>query len=377
MIYLDNSATTHKKPRAVIKAVNNALKNYSVNAGRGGYKLSIDAGLRVLQFRLNASCFFGLDNPENVIITKSCTEALNLALFATAKKDGHIIISTFEHNSVARAVTHLKSTHNIGFSVVYPKENGIIEINDIEKEIQENTYLIVINHTSNVTGATQNITKIGNLCKNKKLKFLVDCAQSAGHEVINMNKQNINMLAVAGHKGLYGPQGIGLLLIQNVKLNQPLLYGGTGSHSEKISQPDDIPDGYESGTQNLPSIFGLNAGIDYVKKNFDKINNKIAYLTKYLIDNIKNLNGINLYSHSEKNGVLAFSITDKDNNEVANILDSKYKICLRNGLHCAPLAHSYLGTIEHGLLRVGISSFNKKREINKLIKALKYILSGD
>lgn len=375
MIYLDNSATTHKKPRSVIKAVNSALKKYSVNAGRGGYQLCIKAGLKVLQLRLNAAKFFGLENPEGVIITKSCTEALNLALFATAKQGGHIIISTFEHNSVARTVMQLKKTHNIDFSVIYPREFGKIEISDIKKEIKENTYLVAINHTSNVTGAVQDISKIGEFCEKQNLKFLVDGAQSAGHEIIDIKKQNINMLAIAGHKGLYGPQGIGLLLIRNITLSQPLIFGGTGTSSEKIMQPNDIPDGFESGTQNLPSIFGLNAGINYVSKNFDKINKKVSYLTKYLIDNLKNINGINLYAHSETSGVIAFSIEDKDNNEVTNILDSKFKICVRNGLHCAPLAHSYLGTIENGLIRVGISSFNKKRDIDKLIKALKYILS--
>lgn len=376
MIYLDNAATTHKKPKNVIKAVKKAITKYSVNAGRGGYKLCVDAGLKILQLRQNAADFFGLKNAEGVIITKNCTEAINLALFSTAKKNGHIIITTFEHNSVSRTIMQLKNTHNIGFSVVYPKDkSSVINIEAIKKEVKDNTYLIVINHTSNVTGATQDISKIGEFCKENNLKLLVDSAQSAGHEILHMQNQNINMLAVAGHKGLYGPQGIGLLLIHDIELNKPLIFGGTGSHSEKIIQPADIPDAYESGTQNLISVLGLNAAINYVRKHFKKINNKIYKLTNYLIANLKKINDINLYAHNASSGVLAFSIIDKDNNEVANILDNKYKICVRNGLHCAPLIHSYLGTIDEGLLRVSIGYFNKKRDVKLLIKALNEIIA--
>lgn len=370
MVYLDNAATTHKKPRAVLRAVKQGLNKYSVNSGRSGYQLCIEAGLKVLALRQNAASFFGLENIENVIITKSCTEAINLGMFSSAKDGGHIVISAYEHNSVARTVQYLKDTKGIEFSVAYPDKYGRITIENIKSKIQKNTYMVAINHTSNVTGATQDIKQIGKFCESNKLIFLVDAAQSAGHEKINMEKCCINLLAIAGHKSLYGPQGIGLLLINKTTLKSPIIFGGTGTKSESIKQPKDLPDSFESGTQNLPGILGLDAGICFVEKKFEKINKKILTLTRMLVDGLSKIKDIEIYAENIKSGVVSINIKNKDNNEVAGILDEKYKICIRNGLHCAPLIHSHLGTIDSGLIRISIGYYNNKRDIKYFLKCI-------
>jgi cysteine desulfurase family protein len=371
MIYLDNSATTHHKPTNVIKESCLGLKKYSINPGRSGYSLAIETQEKVFECREKLSTFLGT-TPENVIFTSGCTMAINLGLMGTAKKNGHIITTTFEHNSVTRTLEKLKSTHNITYSVIYPNKNGQITSNEISKHIRNNTYMIIVNHTSNVTGVTQNIESIGKLCKKHNILFFVDGAQSIGHEKINMQEQNINLLSLAGHKGLYAPQGIGALLINNCKV-EPLIYGGTGTHSDKIKQPTDYPEGLESGTQNIIGILGLSAGIDFVTTNQEKINTKVSSLTKYLIEGLNRIKYVEVYSGNINSGVVSFTIKNKDSSTVSNILNQDFGICTRSGLHCAYLTHKYYKTLKNGMTRISLSCFNKLSEIKKTIEAVEKI----
>ena len=232
--------------------------------------------------------------------------------------------------------------------------------------------MIIINHTSNVTGATQNISAIGKICKKHNLKLFVDGAQSAGHEYINMKEQNINMLSIAGHKGLYSPQGIGALLINDCNI-EPLLYGGTGTHSDKIKQPTDYPEGLESGTQNILGILGLSAGVDFVAKKQERINKKITHLTKYLVTELNKIKNVELYCDNTSSGVVSITIKNKDSVEISKILDEEYNICTRSGLHCATLIHQYNKTIKKGTTRISLSYFNTKKEIDKFLEAVKKI----
>ena len=297
--------------------------------------------------------------------------AINLALRGTIKKGGHIITTIYEHNSVLRTLDTLKKTSNIEVSYLTPNKSGLITTKDINNKIKKNTYLVIINHTSNVTGTTQDIDSIGKLCKKKGLLFMVDGAQSIGHININMQNQNINLLTLAGHKGLYAPEGIGALLINNCNIS-PIIYGGTGTHSDKESQPADIPDGLESGTINLPGILGLNAGVNFIRKNFDKINTKIEKLSSKLMYELDRIKNIKVYG-DKNSGVISISIKGKDSSVVSNILDEKYNICTRSGLHCAPRIHKYLGSHKTGLTRISLSYYNTDREINKLVNAIKEI----
>ena len=371
MIYLDNSATTHHKPFSVIRASSKGLKKYSINPNRSGHSLAISAQQKVYECREKLAEFLGT-TAESVIFTSGCTMAINLGLLGTVKKNGHIITTVFEHNSVLRTIEYLKETANISYTVLEPNKNGQITTNDIVKNIKNNTYMVIINHTSNVTGATQNIQSIGKICKKHNLLFFVDSAQSLGHESINMQRDNINLLAIAGHKGLYGPQGIGAILINNCSV-KPLIFGGTGTESDKLKQPTAYPEGLESGTQNIIGILGLSAAVDYIKNKQDKINKKITTLTKYLIEELNKIKFVEVYSGSFNSGVVSFTIKNKDSSTVSNILNEKYNIATRSGLHCAPLVHKYYKTIKNGMTRISVSYFNKKSDIEKLLSAIKEI----
>ena len=367
MIYLDNASTTHKKPKEVINAVKRGLKELSVNSSRGGYDLAVKGAMEVLNTRETISKHFNCKT-DNVIFTSGCTHAINLALRGTIRPNGHIISTTMEHNSVLRTLQDLKEKYNINFTLIEPT-NGTVNPKDIENAITEKTYLICTIHTSNVTGATNDISNIGKICKKHNIIYLVDGAQSCGHIRIDMKKQNINLLAMAGHKGFYAPQGIGVLLTNNITIS-PLITGGTGTHSESIIQPKSSPEGLESGTQSIPCILGLQAGIKYVERKFDKINSKINKLTTYLYNYLKNNLKIKLYSFNPSSGVMSFNIVGYSSSDVGDYLSSNYDICVRTGLHCAPLIHQTNDTLSSGMVRVSISSFNNLREIKKLINAI-------
>ncbi len=371
MIYLDNSSTTHKKPLGVKLSQSIGITKYSINPNRAGYKQALKLSEKIFNCRELLAQKVNT-TPDQIIFTSGCTMALNMAIFGTAKKNGHIITTIFEHNSVLRALERIKETYGITYTTLTPNKNGQILASEISKAIKSNTYMIIINHTSNVTGATQNIETIGKLCKKHNLLFLVDCAQSMGHESINMIKMNINMLSIAGHKGLYAPTGIGVLAINNATV-KPLLYGGTGTYSESTKQPLDYPDGMESGTHNVSGILGLYSGLKFVNKHQNKINKKITTLTKYLLKEMNKIKNVEIFNHSEKSGVVSFTVKNMDSNTVSNILDEKFNITTRSGLHCAPLVHKYFKTIKNGMTRVSLSYFNSKKDIKKFIEALKKI----
>lgn len=371
MIYLDNSATTHHKPKSVIKAAKLGLTKYSINPNRSGYTRAIEVQTEVYKCREKLAEFLGTTS-DNVIFTSGCTMAINLGLLGTAKRNGHIITTIYEHNSVLRVLEKLKTTHNISYTLLTPNKNGIINPNDISKNIKTNTYMVIINHTSNVTGATQNIHQIGRICKKNNLLFFVDGAQSIGHEKINMQEDNINLLSLAGHKGLYAPQGIGALLVNDCKV-EPLILGGTGTQSDKLKQPHTSPDGLESGTQNVIGILGLSAAVDFIKNNQEKINEKISYLTEQLITELNKIKYVEVFSGNFNSGVVSFTIKNKDSSTVSNILNEEYNIATRSGLHCAPLVHKYFKTLKNGMTRISISYFNSKKDINKIISAIQKI----
>lgn len=374
MIYLDNSATTNHKPFAVKKIVSKSVKQrYSVNPHRAGNDLCNNLSLKILKIRESLANFFGINYPENCIFTSGCTEALNLAILSTYKKGGHVITTAYEHNSVLRPLFKLQQEGKIELTIVYPNKNGDILVEDIKKEIKQNTYLIASIYTSNVTGYINKVNEIGKLCKKYNLLFLVDCAQSGGHEKIDMNELNIDFLTIAGHKGFYATTGIGALICskKGKSFLKPIKFGGTGTQSDKPFQPTDFPDGFESGTPNITGILSLGAGLKFVKKNFTKINKKIHILNEYLLKRLQEIKGIKIYkSNNTKSGVVAFNIKNYSSNDIGNFLNN-YKIYVRTGLHCAPLIHKHYKTISTGMVRVSLSYFNNKSDINKLVKVLR------
>lgn len=374
MIYFDNASTTNKKPFCVKMAVKKAIsKKYCANPGRSSHNLSLNAGNIVFETREKLKEFFNAKSAENVIFTSGCTESLNLAILGTLAIGGHVILTSNEHNSVARPIENLKNQGKITTTIVKADKSGKINPEDIEKVINDKTYLVVVNHTSNVTGATSDIAEIGKVCKKHNVLFLVDAAQSAGHKKIDMEKMNISMLAIAGHKGLLGIQGVGALIFDNKVKIQPIKLGGTGTYSEKLLPPTTYPEGLEAGTAPTPAIFSLNAGTAYLSKHFEKVNCKIEKLTRFLLNELykrqKHNNKIKIFTQqNDCNGVVSFTVENLTTSEIVSVYNEK-GICVRAGLHCAPLCHERLNTLSSGgTVRVSLSHNNHVWEIKKFLK---------
>ena len=374
MIYFDNSASSFVKPKCVQKAVFNALNYFTANPGRSGHKASIKNALEVEKVRSRLSSHVGT-TAENIIFTLNCTDALNLAILGSHKEGGHIVCTENEHNSVLRPLNHLcEIDKNFSYSIA--KQSGKVGIiwEDIEKEICENTYMVIANHISNVNGDVADITTIGHKLKNRNILFLVDGAQGGGHFKYDMKNQNINFLPLAPHKGFYSPQGVGALCINGDVCLSPIRFGGTGTNSLELVQPETSPERFESGTLNTPAILGFGEGINFVEENFSLIQEKLEDLTTYLHYELSQL-PVEIYTKTENtNGVVAFNIPDIDSVDVANFLDEHFDICVRSGLHCAPLKHKSLGTLAGGAVRVSFSYFNTYQEVEKLVFAIKTLL---
>lgn len=375
MIYFDNSATTNKKPKEVISACNNALLNYSANPGRSGHFLSLKTATKVFEIRKKIADYINCDKVENVIFTQNCTDALNMAILGTYIKGGHVICSQNDHNSLIRPIFELKKKGLIDVSIAHAENGHTLTAKDIEKHLRPNTYLVAINHVSNVNGDSAQIEQIGELCTKRCILFLVDCAQSMGHEIINMKKQHIDMLAIAPHKGLYAMQGIGIFAFSVKVSPKPIRFGGTGTESDNSYQPTDFPECLESGTIATPNIFSVEAGIDFVKNNQNLINKKIDDLSTFLLYELNKINEIKLYTHTANvhYGIIAFNVSGLDSNETASILSDNFNICVRGGLHCAGIKHSQLNTIHSGIVRASLSYYNSFTECEKFIKTIKII----
>lgn len=373
MIYFDNAATGGFKPHAVVDATTTAVKYLSANPGRSGHRLSVVGAKAVYDCRVMLSGLFNC-SPERVIFTKNCTEALNLAILGSAKRGGHVITTTFEHNSVLRPLNHLKALSQISFDVVEPKKDVSLA-QEIESRIRKDTYMVVCTAVSNVTGQALPLMEIGKVCKERGLLFVVDGAQGAGHIPIDMKELNVNALALAGHKGLYGIMGSGALLIDDSTSISPIIYGGTGTESYSPYQPQEYPERLEAGTLNLPAVMALLEGARFVKNNLISFGTHLLSGTSRLIDGLKNIEQVTLYSSPNKSGIVAFSLDGFSSTEVADLLNHEYDVAVRGGAHCAPLTHKFLGTSEQGLVRCSLAVQNSFREIDYFIKAIKQIAS--
>lgn len=369
MIYLDNAATSLIKPDSVKKAVVFAMEQYSANPGRSGHELSLRTGNKIFETRENIKDFFAAKN-YHVIFTKNCTEALNLAIFGTVKAGEHVITTCYEHNSILRP---LKLLESIGV------ETTILDVDIqnlpavLESKIRDNTTLIITTFVSNVTGDVVDVKSISQICKKHKIKYLIDGAQACGHLPINMEEIGADMMAFSGHKGLLSITGVGGLLVKDFKNLLPLVYGGTGVDSENLLQSTGSVEGFEAGTIPTIPILSLNAGILFLKKNFSKINKIERNLCDFLYKNLKKIKNLTLLSKQESANVFSFVIKDLDSSYVANVLNEKFGICVRAGLHCAPLVHKKFKTLDGGAVRVSVDFNNTIQELEYLIFALKSI----
>ena len=292
MIYFDNAATSFPKPPQVARAMAGTLEKLGANPGRSGHRLSLCAGRIVNACREEAALLLGLERPERVIFTGSCTEALNLAILGTLHQGDEVLCSHAEHNAVMRPLHHLAQTGQIHLTVLSPDNFGILQPHTLQAAIGPRTALVVISHASNVTGVVQPMHRLGAVCKENGIPLLVDAAQTAGVLDVRLDVLNADMVAMPGHKGLLGPQGIGLLVLGPGMEPLPLIRGGTGSSSESLEQPDDLPDRYESGTLPLPAIAGLLQGIRFARKHQAEIHEYESYLNTRLRQGISTLPGI-------------------------------------------------------------------------------------
>lgn len=376
MIYFDNAATTFPKPEKVYKSMDDCMRVYCANPGRAGHKMAMQSARAVEGVRDLVAKLFNIADPMDVVYTFNATDSLNLALKGFLKSGDHVITTTMEHNSVLRPIMELE---NIGVehTFVEADSEGRIDPKDVEAAIKDNTKLIAIIHASNVTGTIIDIKAIGEIAQKNKIAYLVDASQSAGVYDIDVQAMNIDMLAMPGHKGLLGPQGTGILYVNPKIRLRSLREGGTGSRSEDIIQPDLYPDKYESGTHNTPGIVGLGAGIEFLfETGIEKIREHEEELAQYFIDEVVKIPKVVLYgpkSAKERAAVITLNIGEVDSGEVTFLLNSQYDIATRSGIHCAPLAHKTIGTLEQGAVRFSFGYFNTKEEVQKAIEALKEI----
>lgn len=380
MIYLDNAATSFPKPKTVYQNVTKAMTKYGANPGRGSHAMAIEGAKVIYETRELLAQLFNLDDPMKVIFTFNATDSLNLAIKGLLRPGDHVITTAMEHNSVLRPVMELEKI-GVNNTIVSCETDGKINVSDIENAIKDNTKLVITTHVSNLTGTIFPIDKIGKICKKYEIKYLVDASQSAGVLDIDMKKFNIDFLAFPGHKGLLGPQGTGALLINSdIEISQ-LKEGGTGSESSSLYQPSFYPDKLEAGTPNLPGIAGLNSGLKYIMNRGTKsIYSHEKELLDIFIDEMKKNDKIQIYGPNDINdrcGVVPVNIKGIDSSEVAYLLDTKYNIAVRPGLHCAPLAHKTIGTDKIGAVRFSVGPFNKNSDILAALKALDEISLGD
>lgn len=379
MIYLDNAATTYPKPECVYNAIMDCMKNYCANPGRAGHKLAMKAAREIYDARENIAKLFNIDNPMNIVFTNNATDSLNLAIKGVVNSGDHIITTSMEHNSVIRPIKALEN-NNIENTVVECDKDGFLNIEDLKKAIKPNTKLIVTTHASNVCGTIIDIKAVGEVAKQNNILYLVDASQTAGVYDIDTKEINVDMIAAPGHKCLLGPQGTGILYIrEGLELNI-LKEGGTGSKSEDLFQPNLLPDKYESGTHNTPGIVGLNEGVKFIlEKGIDNIRKHEEDLCEYMLNRLEDVPNIVIYGPKDSKkraAVISINIGNMDSGEVTFLLDSEYDIATRSGIHCAPLAHKTLGTLEQGAVRFSLGYFNTKNDIDEAIKALKEIANN-
>jgi len=399
LIYLDNAATSFPKPPMVLQAMARFMEEVGANPGRSGHPLSVEASRIVQNTRQSLAELFHIQDPMRIVFTLNVTESLNMVFSGFLKTGDHVITTAMEHNSVARPLKYLERQGSIALSIVPCDRKGFLDLDELRKVIRKNTALMVMNHASNVCGTIQDIRAVKAALG--EIPLLVDAAQTAGCYPIDVEDEGIDFLAFTGHKALLGPQGTGGLYIRDGLDLLPLKRGGTGSISEKMEQPDFLPDALESGTQNNVGIAGLGAGVDFIlREGIAKIREHDKALTAALLTALYDVPGLTVYGplraeHQTSTVSITFETilpTGTENvhsgcgsinlgwleeglspREAGDLLTKQYDILVRTGLHCAPLAHQTLGTYPEGSIRLSMGYFNTLEEMEITAKAIRQI----
>lgn len=377
IVYLDNAATSFPKPPAVVEEMARAVNEYGGNPGRGSHILSRQASSKINEARELVLQVLGGSKAENVIFTHNATEALNMAIFSAVKNGGHILLSDIEHNSVYRPVYALASQGRATFDI-YPSTGTPEEIvSGIEKRIKGDTRLVIACHKSNICPIELPIDEIGRLCASKNIKFIVDASQSAGNSSVSIKKCQAWAICAPGHKGLCGPQGSGLMILsEKVSASDvfPFYYGGSGTSTSENEMPTVLPHRMEAGTLPTPAIAGLCEGMKYIiergAENIGRDENALMLSAK---EKLLSLKRVKVYLPNDNRGsILLFNVEGMSCKEVGEYLD-RQKICVRSGMHCAPLAHRRVGSYNSGAVRASFGAFSQKDDAERLHAALRVL----
>jgi cysteine desulfurase family protein len=378
-LYLDNAATSFPKPEAVYQAMDRFARSSLANPGRAGHKMALAAEHTLDDGRHRLNRFFNGKDPDRWVFTLNCTDALNMAFKGVLQPSDHVITSDLEHNSISRPLRAMELAGVISLTRLTADGNGVLDPNDIRTAITPKTRLVAVGHASNVIGTIQPIADIGQVAREREVLFLVDAAQTAGVVPVDVQAMHIDLLALPGHKGLLGPTGTGALYVApRVKINV-WREGGTGGDSSSETQPKEFPYFLEGGTPNVLGVAGLSAGVQWVEsESLSKIHAHEVGLTERLWRQLDEIAGVRVFGHRDPNrrvGTLSFRAEALAAPELGGILDQAFDIAIRPGLHCAPYIHKSLGTFPDGTVRVSPGPFNTEADIDRLVGALREILS--
>ena len=364
MIYFDSGATTLQKPPAVAKTVAYAMRRFA-SPGRGGHRPAMLAAEGVYACRLEAAALFDAE-PEQVVFTMNATHGLNVAIKTLLKAGDEAVISGFEHNSVTRPLYHLGAQVTVAGRKLFDQADTLAQF---DRAVTRRTKAVILTHVSNVFGYVLPVEQIAALCRERGVPLVLDASQSAGALPVSLKKLGAAFIAMPGHKGLFGPQGTGILLC--ARQPETLLEGGSGSVSKKPDMPDFLPDRLEAGTANTAGICGLAEGIRFVRKlGTERIFAREQRLARLLVRELSGIPDARVFTGPGQAGVVSFLLGDEDCEQTAARLAEK-DVCVRSGLHCAPLAHESAGTLETGTVRASFSAFSTEREVRRFVRLLK------
>ncbi len=377
-IYLDNGATSYPKPEEVYTHMDQYYRRLGVNPGRSGYDICVEAGEVVENARKTLTNFFNGRDQNRLCFSYNATDALNLIIFGILQDGDHVITTTVEHNSVLRPLYHFSEFGGGEVDHIPFDSKGFVDPDDVKKRFKSNTKLVIVNHASNVIGTIQPIKEIGCLCKEKGIIFAIDASQSAGKIPVDMEENNLDIIAFTGHKSLLGPTGIGGLYVREGIEIKHTRAGGTGVRSAVKTHLNEYPYRLEYGTPNTLGIAGLLAGCQWVERHgMEYIHQQETKLTTKLRDGLQKIDGVTLYCQDDLNNhisILLFNIDGLEAMNTGTLLDVDHNIACRTGLHCAPLVHEQLGTTDiHGAVRFGIGPFNTEEHIESAIEGVKDI----
>ena len=372
MIYLDNAATTLEKPTAVYRAVVNAMRTLA-SPGRGGYPAAMAAAEEAYRCRETAAALFGVGDPERVVFCMNATHALNIGIKSLVRPGERVVISGYEHNAVLRPLHALGAKAAVAAGPLFDP-GAVLEA--FARELRIGAGAAVVNQVSNVFGFIQPVEEIAALCRERGVPLIVDASQGAGALPVDLTGWGAAFVAMPGHKGLYGPQGTGLLLCGEQpggRTIRTLLEGGSGSDSRLRDMPAYLPDRLEAGTHNVPGIAGLRAGLEFVQSmtpaRILAHEQGLTRLAARLLGENPRLRVFAAGEPSCQSGVLSFQVKDMDCESVSALL-ARRGFSLRAGLHCAPLAHGTAGTGDTGTVRMSVSAFTREAQLRKLAKTL-------